>query len=45
MQEMTSARDEGKVDDYFIEHMFHHVLWGRVAGRYPDRVSYEVEER
>lgn len=43
--EMVKARDEGTIDDQGIEHLFHHLLWGRVARRYPDRVRYEVEKR
>jgi hypothetical protein len=43
--EMITAREDGRIDDTMIERMFHHVLWGRVARRFRNRIHYEVERR
>jgi len=45
VDEMVRARNERRIGDARIERTFYHVLWGRVAGRYQDRLSYEVERR
>lgn len=45
VREIVAARDEGRIDDAGIERTFYHVLWGRVAARYQDHLSYDVERR
>jgi hypothetical protein len=42
---MVAARDAGRIGDDQFERLFHHVLWERVASRFPDRLSYAAERR
>jgi hypothetical protein len=45
VKEMVAARDAGRIGDDQIERLFYHVLWERVASRFPDRLSYTAERR